>query len=324
MGHDFMVQTGLYQIPEQNVAVHGKYVYTLTPPSRAWLHSRCNSETPSDTHRMQPAEPATSGFHPVPVCTSESSGVSRMVGSVKPQDGLPSVPLCTPQAGGASTLTRSTEPDSAPKQASVATPMNAASRSFTRTPASSSPICRVCETAIIPPFTDCTLPVSVPSTAGAVLVLPEGVREHGLVALPALFEALDGQFWLHLINANETPVRLEHATRVLDCEVTHLPVVVLDEHVPALHTSVTPTHDRPTPTTPVASEPSMSVIPPVDVKKGTAILEKLFNEFPQLFSPVCPISQDSNTSFTDRKELSPRTFLHIACPIAVDRPSVSK
>lgn len=200
-----MVQTGLYQIPEQNVAVHGKYVYTLTPPSRAWLHSRCNSETPSDTHRMHAAEPATPGFPPVPVCTSESSGVSQMVlsnlrkgfpqspfvlqrlvaspkwsflsnlrmgflctsetdgvsrtvGSVKPASGFPSVPPCTPQAGGASTLTRSTEPDSAPKQASVATPMNAASRSFTWAPASGSPICRVCETAIIPPFTDCTLP----------------------------------------------------------------------------------------------------------------------------------------------------------------------
>lgn len=111
---------------------------------------------------------------------------------------------------------------------------------------------------------------------------------------------------------------------MLDCEVTHLPVVVLDEHVPALHTSVTPTRDPPTPATPVASEPSMSVIPPVDVKEGTAILEKLFNEFPQLPSPECPIGQDSNTRFTDRKELSPRTFLHIAWPIAVDRPSVSK
>lgn len=66
------------------------------------------------------------------------------------------------------------------------------------------------------------------------------------------------------------------------------------------------------------------VIPPVDVKEGTAILEKLFNEFPQLPSPECPIGQDSNTRFTDRKELSPRTFLHIAWPIAVDRPSVSK
>lgn len=226
-----MVQTGLYQIPEQNVAVHGKYAYTLTPPSRAWLHSRCNSETPSDTHRMHAAEPATPGFPPVPLCTSESSGVSQMVlsnlrkgvpqspfvhprlvaspkwsflsnlrmgflctsetdgvsrtvGSVKPASGFPSVPPCTPQAGGASTLTRSTEPDSAPKQASVATPMNAASRSFTRTPASDSPICRVCETAIIPPITDCTLPVSVPSTTGVVLVLPEGVPVHGWSPYP--------------------------------------------------------------------------------------------------------------------------------------------
>lgn len=129
------------------------------------------------------------------LCTSETGGVSRTVGSVKPANGFPSVPFCTPQAGGASTLTLHGTRFRPYASISV-TPMNMASRSFTRTLASDSPICRVRETTIIPPITDCALPVSVSSTAGAVLVLPEGVLEHGLVALPALFEALDGQFWL--------------------------------------------------------------------------------------------------------------------------------
>lgn len=32
MGHGFMVRTGLYQISARNIAVHAKFVYSLSPP----------------------------------------------------------------------------------------------------------------------------------------------------------------------------------------------------------------------------------------------------------------------------------------------------
>lgn len=55
-----------------------------------------------------------------------------------------------------------------------------------------------------------------------------GVTVHALVALPAPHEAEDGHLKLRLMYVSETPVRLECATGVPDCKVTHLLVTELD------------------------------------------------------------------------------------------------
>lgn len=63
---------------------------------------------------------------------------------------------------------------------------------------------KVLTTTFLPPFMDCTVPVSISSTASTVLVLPEGVHVHRLVTLPTLYEAKNVQFKLRIININET------------------------------------------------------------------------------------------------------------------------
>lgn len=108
---------------------------------------------------------------------------------------------------------------------------------------------------VLSPFTDCMVPVSVPSKAGTVLMPPAGVHMHELVAMPVFYEAKNDQFMLHLNNANETPVRLESATRVLDCEITPLPLVDLDTPVPMLGTFVRPAPILNSPSAPMNGSP---------------------------------------------------------------------
>ncbi|ROT79767.1 hypothetical protein C7M84_001508 [Penaeus vannamei] len=98
----------------------------------------------------------------------------------------------------------------------------AATSARTWTPASDSPFCQTSETTVLPPFTDCVVPVTIPDTSGTVLVLPEGIRVHGLLALPAVYDAPDGQFSLRLINTLDSPIRLEHSTRCSTARAKHL------------------------------------------------------------------------------------------------------
>ncbi|ROT72159.1 hypothetical protein C7M84_009464 [Penaeus vannamei] len=156
----------------------------------------------------------------------------------------------------------------------------AATSARTWTPASDSPFCQTSETTVLPPFTDCVVPVTIPDTSGTVLVLPEGIRVHGLLALPAVYDAPDGQFSLRLINTLDSPIRLEHSTRVLDCEVTPLPIRMMDTAAPTFHTSTSPVT---VPRSPDASAPSTAHVPDVtavDFAEGPAILGGLFKEFP--------------------------------------------
>lgn len=102
----------------------------------------------------------------------------------------------------------------------------------------------------------------LPSKAVRVLVLPVGVYLHGLVALPVLYETKDSQFTLCLINANETPVRPEQDRSATIWSHAHTP-------------------DSNSPSDLVTGSPLLSVIPPVDIEEVKAVLQCLFNAFPQ-------------------------------------------
>lgn len=136
------------------------------------------------------------------------------------------------------------------------------------------------------------MPVTVPPTSGTVLVLPEGIRVHELLTLPAVYDALDRQFSLRLINTQDSPVHLEQATWVFDCEITHLPIMIVDDTGPNLHTFVSPSTE-PRPPADTASRATQGHgITTVDFAEGTAILDGLFKEFPLILpSAECPIGR---------------------------------
>ncbi|ROT62774.1 hypothetical protein C7M84_019357 [Penaeus vannamei] len=203
--HDFMASTGLYQVPRSNIAVHGEYTYSLTPPGRPWLSSHCHSISTAYASNTSPAD-----IHSI-------SGVPDTNHNAAPTT-APTYKPCTPPS-------RQVKPSST------------ATAATTWTPTSDYPFCQVSRTTVLPPYTDCAVPVCVPPTAGTLLVLPEGVRVHGLAALPAIYDAPDDLFSLRLMNVTDSPVRLERATRVLDCEATHLPVVISSDLAPSMHIS---------------------------------------------------------------------------------------
>ncbi|ROT70477.1 hypothetical protein C7M84_011237 [Penaeus vannamei] len=249
LGYDFMAKTGLHQIPRENVAVHFGRVYALTPPGGVWRRSHGHSITEKAVTPSAPAsDKVTTGPPDTSATTATLSGYTQ--------------PKVTPTPGYRNF-----------------TPL-AATSARTWTPASDSPFCQTSETTVLPPFTDCVVPVTIPDTSGTVLVLPEGIRVHGLLALPAVYDAPDGQFSLRLINTLDSPIRLEHSTRVLDCEVTPLPIRMMDTAAPTFHTSTSPVT---VPRSPDASAPSTAHVPDVtavDFAEGPAILGGLFKEFP--------------------------------------------
>lgn len=126
-------------------------------------------------------------------------------------------------------------------------PSSAATAATSWTPTSDSPFCLVSRTTILPPYTDCAVPVCVPPTAGTLLVLLEGIRVHGLAVLPAIYDAPDDLFSLLLMKVTDSPVCFERATRVLDHEATHLPVVISGDLATSMHKSTTPSGTIQTP-----------------------------------------------------------------------------
>ncbi|ROT76720.1 hypothetical protein C7M84_004677 [Penaeus vannamei] len=179
LGYNFMAKTGLHQIPRENIAVHDNRVYALTPiPGRVWRRSHCHAITDKAATPSAPAsDKVTTGPPDVSATTATPSGSTQ--------------PKVTPTPSYKN-LTPST-----------------ATSGRTWTPASDPPFCQVSETTVLPPFTDCIVPVTIPHTSGTVLVLPEGIRVHGLLALPAVYDAPDRQFSLHLINTQDSLFCLE-------------------------------------------------------------------------------------------------------------------
>ena len=105
----------------------------------------------------------------------------------------------------------------------------------------------------------------------------------GTCVLPSLYTLRDGSTQVHVMNLTPTPLSIDSGVRLIDCEITDLPIAEFE--LPASVFSGAVSSDSTNSDDPFAAALAKAMQGPFAFSEGKEILSKLLNQFPDILPP---------------------------------------